>query len=111
MSRMLTHIEQAVGKIGDTGASASQQMGTQMEGLLQGITSQIGTLLSNVEQKRLAQDNAVTDSQAQLNENMSRMLTHIEQAVGKIGETGRIGQPANGCANGGLATRNYRTNE
>jgi hypothetical protein len=36
MSRMLTHIEQAVVKIGDTGASASQQMGMQMEGLLQG---------------------------------------------------------------------------
>jgi uncharacterized protein YicC (UPF0701 family) len=88
MSRMLTHIEQAVGKIGETGASASQHMGTQMEGLLQGITGQIGTLLSNVEQKRLAQDNAITDSQAQLNENMNRMLTHIEQAVGKIGETG-----------------------
>jgi hypothetical protein len=51
MTKMLTHIEQAVGKIGETGALASQQMGLQMEGLLQGITSQIGSLLSNVEQK------------------------------------------------------------
>ena len=102
MTKMLTHIEQAVGKIGDTGASASQQMGMQMEGLLQGITSQIGSLLSNVEQKRLAQDNAVTDSQAQLNDNMSRMLTHIEQAVGKIGETGASASQQMGAQMEGL---------
>jgi uncharacterized protein YicC (UPF0701 family) len=102
MTKMLTHIEQAVGKIGETGASASQQMGMQMEGLLQGITSQIGSLLSNVEQKRLAQDNAVTDSQAQLNDNMSRMLTHIEQAVGKIGETGASASQQMGAQMEGL---------
>jgi uncharacterized protein YicC (UPF0701 family) len=102
MSRMLTHIEQAVVKIGDTGASASQQMGMQMEGLLQGITGQIGSLLNNVEQKRLAQDNAVTDSQAQLNDNMSRMLTHIEQAVGKIGETGASASQQMGAQMEGL---------
>jgi uncharacterized protein YicC (UPF0701 family) len=102
MTKMLTHIEQAVGKIGETGALASQQMGMQMEGLLQGITSQIGSLLSNVEQKRLAQDNAVTDSQAQLNDNMSRMLTHIEQAVGKIGETGASASQQMGAQMEGL---------
>ena len=102
MTKMLTHIEQAVGKIGETGALASQQMGLQMEGLLQGITSQIGSLLSNVEQKRLAQDNAVTDSQAQLNDNMSRMLTHIEQAVGKIGETGASASQQMGAQMEGL---------
>jgi uncharacterized protein YicC (UPF0701 family) len=102
MTKMLTHIEQAVGKIGETGASASQQMGMQMEGLLQGITGQIGSLLNNVEQKRLAQDNAVTDSQAQLNDNMSRMLTHIEQAVGKIGETGASASQQMGAQMEGL---------
>ena len=102
MGRMLEHIEQTVGKIGDTGAAASQHMGTQMEGVLNGITNQIGTLLSSLEQKLLEQESAVTSSQTEMNRNMGRMLEHIEQTVGKIGDTGAAASQHMGAQMEGL---------
>ena len=81
MTKMLTHIEQAVGKIGETGASASQQMGAQMEGLLQGITGQMNRMLNSIESKRIEHESAIAAGQQLLHDKTRQFIESIERQI------------------------------
>lgn len=90
MNDMLEKVQQSVAQIGDTGAAAAQQMNLQIADMLSQINSNIGTMMVDIGEKQLQQDQRVSESQHNLQQSTTALIDQLTVQVTKLLEESKI---------------------
>lgn len=81
MNDMLDKVQQSVAQIGDTGAEAAQKMNLQIADMLSQINSNIGTMMIEIGEKQIAQEQRVAQNQQTLHDSTNGLVNTLTQQV------------------------------
>ncbi|MFZ3191991.1 MAG: hypothetical protein WA154_02150 [Moraxellaceae bacterium] len=81
MNDMLEKVQQSVAQIGDTGAEAAQKMNLQIADMLSQINSNIGTMMIEIGEKQIAQEQRVAQNQQTLHDSTNELVNTLTQQV------------------------------
>lgn len=81
MNDMLDKVQQSVAQIGDTGAEAAQKMNLQIADMLSQINSNIGSMMVEIGEKQIAQEQRAAQNQQTLHDSTNELVNTLTQQV------------------------------
>ncbi len=81
MNDMLDKVQQSIAQIGDTGAEAAQKMNLQIADMLSQINSNIGSMMVEIGEKQIAQEQRVAQNQQTLHDSTNELVNTLTQQV------------------------------
>ena len=81
MNDMLEKVQHSVAQIGDTGAEAAQKMNLQIADMLSQINSNIGSMMVEIGEKQIAQEQRVAQNQQTLHDSTNELVNTLTQQV------------------------------